>query len=222
MDIQLPFARQDVEVELNASPFLVPGKLAAQNVFIFLGGLFVAYLTLTAHTIRSFPVNRGVVSGRSTRLSLVIPTAASPQQLELSEDLRQLGIYLTSITFKTTHHDAGQLFRRLTRGGRRRCSETAELPRPLSPERKFRPIRPPADPGTEAAGPVTADDAAPVRRTLPIGAIELIDHQHILGLGLVSAHTGRADRNRGSGRRCRRADRPCRPAAAGPNGARCR
>jgi hypothetical protein len=41
------------------------------------------------------------VSGRSTRLSLVIPTATSPQQLELSEDLRQLGIYLNSITFKT-------------------------------------------------------------------------------------------------------------------------
>ena len=100
MDIQLPFARQDVEVELNASPFLVPGLLAAQNVFIFLGGLFVGYLTLTEQAIRSFPVNRGVVSGRSTRLSLVIPTATSPQQLDLSRDLRQLGIYLTSITFK--------------------------------------------------------------------------------------------------------------------------
>jgi hypothetical protein len=102
LDVQLPFARQDVEVEVNASPFLLPGVLSAQNVFIFLGGLFVGYLTLTAHMIRSFPVNRGVVSGRTTRLSLVIPTATSPHQLELSEDLRQLGIYLTSITFKTT------------------------------------------------------------------------------------------------------------------------
>lgn len=102
MDIQLPFARQDVEIELNASPFLVPDVLAAQNLFIFLGGLFVGYLTLTAHMIRSFPVNRGVVSGRSTRLALVIPTASSPHQLGMSEDLRQLGIYLTSITFKTT------------------------------------------------------------------------------------------------------------------------
>jgi hypothetical protein len=102
LDVQLPFARQDVEVELNASPFLVPDMLSAQNAFIFLGGLFVGYLTFTAHVIRSFPVNRGVVSGRSTRLSMVIPTAASPHELHLSEDLRQLGIYLTSITFKTT------------------------------------------------------------------------------------------------------------------------
>ncbi len=102
LEIQLPFARQDVDVELNASPFLVPGVLEAQNIFIFLGGLFVGYHILTSHSVRSFPVNRGVVSGRSTRLCLVIPTATTPQALGLSEDLRQLGIYLTSITFKTT------------------------------------------------------------------------------------------------------------------------
>jgi hypothetical protein len=102
LDIQLPFARQDVMVQLVASPFLVPDIIFAQDVFIFLGGLFVGFYTLTGHSIRSFPVNRSVVSGRATRLSLAIPTAASPKALELSEDLRQLGIYLTSITFKTT------------------------------------------------------------------------------------------------------------------------
>jgi hypothetical protein len=102
MDIQLPFARQDVVVQLEASPFLVPDRLSAQNVFIYLGGLFVGYYSLKGHTIRSFSVNRSVVSGRATRLSLVIPTATSPHALELSGDLRELGIYLTSITFKTT------------------------------------------------------------------------------------------------------------------------
>jgi hypothetical protein len=101
LDIQLPFARQDVVIELEASPFLVPDVLAAQNVFIFLGGLFVGYYTLKGHIVRSFPVNRSVVSGRATRLSLAIPTATSPRALNLSEDLRELGIYLTSITFKT-------------------------------------------------------------------------------------------------------------------------
>jgi hypothetical protein len=101
MDVQLPFARQDVTVQLEASPFLVPDIISAQNVFIFLGGLFVGFYTLRGHAIRSFPVNRSVVSGRATRLSLVIPTATSPKALQMSEDLRQLGIYLTSITFKT-------------------------------------------------------------------------------------------------------------------------
>lgn len=102
LDIQLPFARQDVVLELEATPFLVPELVLAQNVFIFLGGLFVGYYTLKGHAVRTFPVNRSVVSGRATRLALVIPTATSPHALELSEDLRELGIYLTSITFKTT------------------------------------------------------------------------------------------------------------------------
>jgi hypothetical protein len=101
MDIQLPFARQDVAVQLEASPFLEPGRLSAQKVFIFLGGMFVGYYVLKGHVIRSFPVNRNVVSGRATRLSLVIPDATSPNELQLSEDMRELGIYLTSITFKT-------------------------------------------------------------------------------------------------------------------------
>jgi hypothetical protein len=101
LDIQLPFARQDVVMELEASPFLVPDVISSQKVFIFLGGMFVGYQSLKGHAIRSFPVNRNVVSGRSTRLSLVIPNAASPNELDLSEDRRELGICLTSITFRT-------------------------------------------------------------------------------------------------------------------------
>jgi hypothetical protein len=101
MDIQLPFARQDVAMQLQASPFLASGRLSAQKVFIFLGGMFVGYYVLKGHLIQSFPVNRNVVSGRATRLSLVIPDATSPNELNLSEDMRQLGIYLTSIIFRT-------------------------------------------------------------------------------------------------------------------------
>jgi hypothetical protein len=63
--------------------------------------MFVGYYVLKGHVILSFPVNRNVVSGRATRLSLVIPNAVSPHELNLSEDMRELGIYLTSITFKT-------------------------------------------------------------------------------------------------------------------------
>jgi len=102
LDVQLPFARQDVVLQLEASPFLVPDLLPVQNVFIFLGGLFVGYYALKGHAIRTFPVNRGAVSGRAARLALVLPNAASPQSLKMSEDLRELGIYLTSITFRTT------------------------------------------------------------------------------------------------------------------------
>jgi hypothetical protein len=101
MDIQLPFARQDVALEMEASPFLVPDVIFTQKVFIFLGGMFIGFCNLRGHAILSFPVNRSVVSGRATRLSLVLPDAISPGELNLSEDQRELGIYLTSLLFKT-------------------------------------------------------------------------------------------------------------------------
>jgi len=100
MDIDLPFARQDVVMELDAEPFLAGEILPVQTVSIFLAGLFVGFCSLRGHAISTFPVNRNV-SGRIARLSLAIPTAASPRVLNLSDDDRQLGIYLTAITFRT-------------------------------------------------------------------------------------------------------------------------
>jgi GT2 family glycosyltransferase/glycosyltransferase involved in cell wall biosynthesis len=61
-------------------------------------------------------------------------------------------------------------------------AETAEPRSTFSPERKFRPIRPPADATTDAAASSgAADGGPPARRALAIGAIESIDHEHILG-----------------------------------------
>jgi hypothetical protein len=101
LDIQLPFARHDVALELEASPFLVPDVVPAQRLFIFLGGMFLGFCTLRGHARRAFSVNRNTVSGRDTRLSLVLPDAISPQRLRMSEDQRELGICLTSIVFRT-------------------------------------------------------------------------------------------------------------------------
>ena len=102
LDIQLPFARQDILVQLDASPYLIPDAISAQQVFMFVGGFFVGYCTLRGHEVKTFPVNRSVVSGKLTRMSLIIPNATSPSSLYLSEDMRELGIYLNSIVFKTT------------------------------------------------------------------------------------------------------------------------
>ena len=102
LDIQLPFARQDVIFELDATPFIIPDIVSAQKVFIFVGGMFVGYCALKSHDVRTFPVNRNVISGRAARLSLVIPTATSPSSLRIGEDMRELGICLNSIAFKTS------------------------------------------------------------------------------------------------------------------------
>ena len=101
LDIQLPFAQQDVMFDLDATPFVIPDRIAAQKVFVFVGGMFVGYCALTDHDVRTFPVNRNVISGRAARLSLVIPTATSPNSLHMGEDVRELGICLISIAFRT-------------------------------------------------------------------------------------------------------------------------
>ena len=101
LDVQLPVARQDIFVTLEASPFIVPEIIPAQQVFIFIGGLFIGYLTLREHEVKTFPINRSVISVRPVRMSLILPTATSPNSLYLSEDMRELGIYLHSIVFKT-------------------------------------------------------------------------------------------------------------------------
>ena len=95
----MPMARQDVVIELNASSFLVDRVVPYQNVFVC--GLFVGFCRFKGYLIKSFLVSRAIISGRSTRLSLTMPTATSPNSLGIGEDLREPGISLASITFKT-------------------------------------------------------------------------------------------------------------------------
>lgn len=101
LEIQVPFGRQDLFLQIEANPFIVPDVIAIQNLFVFINGLFTGFCALSGHSVWTFPVNRVALSGRTTRLSLVIPTAASPDSLRIGNDKRALGIRLTSITFKT-------------------------------------------------------------------------------------------------------------------------
>ena len=102
MDILLPPARQDIVLQIEASPFVVPAVLTTQQVFIYLGGLFVGFFRFVAPGIKAFPVSRSMTSGRPNRMSFVLPNATSPNAIQLSEDMRELGIYLNAIVFKTT------------------------------------------------------------------------------------------------------------------------
>jgi hypothetical protein len=99
LEIELPFARQDVSFQIEASPFIVPHRVDSQQVFLFVAGLFTGFFTLEGFATNVFPISRNVLSGRETRLTLVIPTAISPKRLKLGDDERQLGIYISTILF---------------------------------------------------------------------------------------------------------------------------
>ncbi len=100
MDIALAIARQEVLFQMDVAPFIIPDSIAAQSVFIFLGGFFIGYCMLAEPAVREFPIARNLISGRPMRLSLVIPTAKSPHSLRISDDLRQLGLHLHSMVFR--------------------------------------------------------------------------------------------------------------------------
>jgi hypothetical protein len=100
MDIPLPIARQEVRLEIDVAPFILAGEVAVQSVFIFLGGFFIGFCSLVEPVVRTFPIARNLVSGRPMRLSLVIPTARSPFSLNISDDLRELGVHLHSMVFR--------------------------------------------------------------------------------------------------------------------------
>jgi hypothetical protein len=102
MDIQLPPARQDVVIQIEASPFLVADIIPAQHVFLFLGGVFLGFFALKGYQVTVLPVGRALLAGRPSRLSLVLQNATSPSASYVSEDMRELGIYLSAIIFKTT------------------------------------------------------------------------------------------------------------------------
>jgi hypothetical protein len=101
MEVQLPPARQEVLIQIEASPLIIPDFVTFQQVFVFLGGMFVGFCKLTGHGTRAFPVNRSIISGRPNRMSLVMPNATAPSSALASEDMRELGIYLHSVVFKT-------------------------------------------------------------------------------------------------------------------------
>ncbi|HEX8098186.1 MAG TPA: hypothetical protein VF507_09125 [Pyrinomonadaceae bacterium] len=80
-------------LRLKLSPFLAPGKVAAQRVMLRLNGNLMASWNLTepAPKIYSAEIPRGVLRERNV-LTLELPDAASPALLKLSADARILGV----------------------------------------------------------------------------------------------------------------------------------
>ncbi|MGE0682732.1 MAG: hypothetical protein AB7P69_17745 [Candidatus Binatia bacterium] len=101
IDLAFPFSRNDITMELEAIPFIVPETVPVQKAFIFAAGSFVGFLSITGHTTCTFSITRSMLSGRTVRLSIVIPTAVSPSSIYMSDDQRELGLRLASIAFRT-------------------------------------------------------------------------------------------------------------------------
>lgn len=89
---------QMLRMVIGATPFVHPELMARQEFFLFINGLFVTFRSLTNSEKVNVPLPRNVISPRGMRFELVVPTAASPKALGLSDDVRKLGIAISDLT----------------------------------------------------------------------------------------------------------------------------
>ncbi len=101
IEIQLPLARETITLEVNATPFTPENTIASQQVFIYLNGLFQGFCSMDKREKKSITITRAALSTRPSKLTFVIPTAASPKSVGIGPDIRELGLALNTITFTT-------------------------------------------------------------------------------------------------------------------------
>jgi len=87
-----------LRLNITGRPFIQLERIERQQFFVFINGLFVGFRTLTTAAEVHFPLPRNALSPRGVRVEFVIPTASSPKSLGLSEDIRRLGIALSSVS----------------------------------------------------------------------------------------------------------------------------
>jgi hypothetical protein len=89
---RLPPLRQDMRFVVEVFPFLGDGAVPRQACWVFFNGAFVHFDRITAPVEITFTVSRELFSARANRLSFVLPDAASPSELGISDDRRRLGL----------------------------------------------------------------------------------------------------------------------------------
>jgi hypothetical protein len=99
LEIPLQMPRQNIGLSIEASPFLAKGKISAQQLFVYINGLFQGFHLFHAPETVTFRVSRNAITNRPTRVHLVIPTAISPKALGLGGDMRDLGLAVTTLSF---------------------------------------------------------------------------------------------------------------------------
>lgn len=97
IDIPVRWPAKDLRLVLSALPFLAGDRIIQQQVFIHINGLFCGFHGFFEQDECEFLIPRTAISGRSTRISVTIPTAISPKRLGLSDDIRELGIAITAL-----------------------------------------------------------------------------------------------------------------------------
>jgi hypothetical protein len=92
LSFRLPPLRHDLRFTVEVFPYLANGRIARQSCWVYFNGLFVHYQSIKTPLEIVFSVSREVFHPRANRLSFALPDAVAPKDLEIGNDLRQLGL----------------------------------------------------------------------------------------------------------------------------------
>ena len=95
---RLPPLRHDLQIGIEVFPFTGDGAIPQQACWIYFNGLFVHFATVRLPIEMNFLVSRELLNPRANRLSFALPNATSPYDLQLGNDLRQLGLSFVRLT----------------------------------------------------------------------------------------------------------------------------
>lgn len=94
---RLPPLRHDLRFTVEVFPYLVEGLLNQQTCWVFFNGSFAHYQTVRTPVEMIFTVSRELLNPRANRLCFALPDAISPSQLNVSDDMRMLGLSFVKI-----------------------------------------------------------------------------------------------------------------------------
>lgn len=101
LSFRTPPLRSDLKVTVEATPFLAPRSgINDQECWVFLNGLLVHFRRLRETAEIAFNLGRDQLALRGNRLAFVMPNAASPSDLGIGDDVRQLGLAFARLTAK--------------------------------------------------------------------------------------------------------------------------
>jgi hypothetical protein len=89
----------DLNLKMFFKPFIVPGKLNSQELHIYVDGREIRKLVLTDPEAREYNIviPKESLKGKELNIVLDIPTAVSPADLNISPDVRNLGIAVKTV-----------------------------------------------------------------------------------------------------------------------------
>jgi hypothetical protein len=97
VSFRLSGMRRDAALTIAAFPYVVPGRWDDQEAFVYMNGLFLAYLREREGFQVSCLIDRDKFSTGTNTIAFALPRAISPSRLGLSGDVRMLGLAVSRL-----------------------------------------------------------------------------------------------------------------------------